>query len=92
MALGVAVVFGGDGMSQADSPTAARTWDWGDPEPQDVIAVEDYAECDPVWDDDTSRWGRTPGGEWKGYKNGGKVYLSWDELTRHWGRLTEIPR
>jgi hypothetical protein len=53
-----------------------QEWDIGDPEPTDVICViDDFAE---EGDPDSPQWGRTVnGGDWKGYKNGGKVYLTW---------------
>jgi hypothetical protein len=68
---------------------SAGKWDIGDPEPEGVTSVLDYAECDD-YDHGSSHWGRTSGGEWKGYKDGGKVYLSWAELTRRWGPLTRV--
>ena len=59
------------------------TWDIGDPEPPaDVLAVNDGTDNDG---EDSPSWGRTYDGDWKGYKNGGKVYLSWSELVRRWG-------
>ena len=72
---------------------STRTWDLGDPEPgEDVLSVLDYTDegYQPNgWErDDNPRWGRTYDGRWKGYK-GGKIYLSWDELTRRWGPLQE---
>lgn len=65
----------------APQPTS---WDIGDPEPPaDVIGVmDDFADDD---EEDSPRWGRTHSGDWKGYKNGGKVYLPWAELVRRWG-------
>ncbi|TFD58056.1 hypothetical protein E3T43_07365 [Cryobacterium sp. Hh7] len=70
--------------------TAARlvAWDLGDSEPEGVISV---CESDGDTDgEDSICWGRTHDGDWKGYKNGGKVYLSWDELTRRWGPIAEM--
>lgn len=65
-----------------------RTFDIGDAEPDGVTSVDDHTA--PVdWDEEPSHWGRTRDGQWKGYKNGGKVYLDWHELTRRWGPLTE---
>jgi len=67
-------------------------WDIGDPPPPDhVLVVRDDMGDDQ--DDDSNQWGRTRGnvdgsGEWKGYKNGGKVYLDWAELVRRWGPVT----
>lgn len=64
-------------------------WDIGDPPPPaDVIAVWDCMS--EFGDDDASRWGRTTRntdgwGDWKGYKDGSKVYLPWAELVRRWG-------
>ncbi len=71
-----------------------RTWDVGDPEPDGVTAVHDHTHTPwdhGDWDRDSSRWGRTVNGEWKGYKNGGKAYLDWAELVRRWGPVVEIP-
>jgi hypothetical protein len=40
-------------------------------------------------EEDSPEWHRTMDGqEWKGYKGGGKDYLSWPELVRRWGPLT----
>jgi hypothetical protein len=67
------------------------TWDQGAPEPPpEVVCVTDYSTpdwdpCDPA----SPRWGRTTDGHWKGYKNGYKTYVGWDELTRRWGPLTD---
>jgi diadenosine tetraphosphatase ApaH/serine/threonine PP2A family protein phosphatase len=58
-------------------------WDIDDPEPAHVGHVHDLIAEDE--DDDSAHWGRTELGEWKGYKNGGKVYLDWPELVRRWG-------
>lgn len=69
----------------------SRTWDIGDPEPEDVDVVDDYTapDFDPAWDvDESPRWVRTYKGDWKGYKNG-KVYTDWGDLVRRWGPLTE---
>lgn len=67
----------------------SRQWDIGDPEPAGVTAVDDNT-CEPD-DPDSGLWGRTVNGqEWKGYKNGFKVYLSWDELVRRWGPVFEV--
>ncbi len=64
-----------------------RTWDIGDPEPEpDVIVVLDGTDSDG---EDNPDWGRTYDGDWKGYKNGGKVYLDWAELVRRWGPVSE---
>jgi hypothetical protein len=64
-------------------PSMPGVWDIGDPEPEGVNAVVDDSDPDG---DDSPRWGRTVrDGDWKGYKNGGKVYLSWAELVRRWG-------
>lgn len=38
--------------------------------------------------DDSPEWHRTTSRGWKGYKDGGKEYLSWPELVRRWGPLT----
>gem|GEM_PF-5460742 len=65
----------------------SRTWDIGDPEPDGVQGVRDHThDCDQ----DNPEWHRTYDGEWKGYKDGGKVYLDWAELTRRWGPVTEV--
>ena len=63
-------------------------WDMGDTEPAGIDAVTDYSDDDGECD--SARWGRTTSGEWKGYKNGGKVYLSWAELVRRWGPVTAV--
>lgn len=69
-----------------------RTWDMGDPPPpEEVTGVRDYTGNGEYDTEDSSHWARTPSG-WKGYKNGGKVYLDWEELTRRWGPLTEERR
>ena len=57
-------------------------WDFGDPEPEGVLAVLDHTDGDG---DDSREWARTYDGEWKGYKDGSKVYLDWAELLRRWG-------
>ncbi|GGG04189.1 hypothetical protein GCM10007304_17900 [Rhodococcoides trifolii] len=56
------------------------------PEPErHVLAVESDIEDqygEPI------RFGRTTDGHWwKGYVNGGKVYLTWPELVRRYGAL-----
>ena len=77
-----------------------RTFDQGDPEPGDeVLVLLDYTapDHDEIFDHDSPRWSAVAAGEtwasspkrWKGYKNGGKVYIDWPELTRRWGPLTE---
>lgn len=61
-----------------------RTWDIGDPEPDDVTAVESMCG---IFDDEDSkplRFGRTYDGEWKAYLDG-KLYVSWDEVVRRFG-------
>ena len=62
-------------------------WDLGSGEPpEEVQAVLDYtAEGEG---EDSPHWGRTASG-WKGYKDGGKVYLDWPELVRRWGPVAE---
>lgn len=62
---------------------------------EDVIQVTDYTGPQDPYDDDAVTWGRVrkagefgPHSEWKGYKNGGKIYLEWPELVRRWGPLT----
>lgn len=62
-------------------------WDMGSGEPpEEVQAVLDYtAEGEG---EDSPHWGRTRSG-WKGYKDGGKVYLDWPELVRRWGPVAE---
>lgn len=68
----------------------ARTWDIGDADPgrgvTSVATVEiDDEDCRPI------RFGRTySDDEWKGYDRGGKVYLSWAELVRRYGPITEV--
>ena len=65
--------------------SANTTWDMGDPEPTDITSVEST-----FFDDEDGRaipFGRTFDGDWKGYVFGGKVYLSWDDLTRRFGPL-----
>lgn len=71
-------------------PEPPTRWDIGDPQPADPpTLLQDHTHefYDPR-DSDSPRWVRTFHGEWKGYKNGGKVYLGWEELTRRWGPLT----
>jgi hypothetical protein len=66
-------------------------FDIGDVEPDGVVSVRDCTydpnDCES---DDSPLWGRTSSGEWKGFKNGYKTYLSWDELVRRWGPVIEI--
>lgn len=73
-------------------PLRLRVYDMGDertvPPPQ-VWGLSDYTAPDN--EQDAYVWGRVTGRngyEWKGYKNGGKVYLDWPELLRRWGPLT----
>lgn len=63
-------------------------WDINDLEPEGVVSVYDYTDHDE-FDADSNRWGKTTDGDWKGYKNGFKVYLDWPELVRRWGPVTE---
>jgi hypothetical protein len=82
-------------------PRGPRRWDIGSepPEPA-VFALADHTVEHDVRDDaDSWTWGRVSApdpvsGEsvWKGYKNGGKVYLDWSELVRRWGPLAEVRR
>lgn len=73
----------------------ARSWDMGDPEPDDVTRVRDYTDEFATPDEqDSPIWGRVSGGfsgraSWKGYKNGAKTYLEWPELVRRWGPVQE---
>lgn len=55
------------------------------PEPEGVLVVNDDTDNEG---EDSNRWGRTFDGQWKGYKDGGKVYLEWAELERRWGPIT----
>lgn len=82
------------------APPEPHVWDLGadeNPPPAEVIGVFDYTGPERDFEDpDDSRWGRvsapdpvTGGAVWKGYKNGGKVYLDWPELLRRWGPLTD---
>lgn len=66
-----------------------RGWDIGDPEPEGVGSVHDGTDGDEGC---SPSWGRTYDGEWKGYKDGGKVYLDWAELVRRWGPVEEVRR
>ena len=66
-----------------------HAFDMGSEEPESVTGLRDYTDGD--CDDCSPYWGRTYSGEWKGYKDGGKVYLDWAELVRRWGPLTEGP-
>lgn len=69
-----------------------RVFDIGDPEPEDVLRLVDYRKeaLHPGylggW---APYWGRTYSGQWKGYTDGGKTYLMWDELVRRYGPLHE---
>lgn len=70
--------------------------DIGSEQPAAVLQVMDYTGPGDEFDDDSPYWGRTDRGEWKGYKNGGKVYLEWAELVRRWGpvlitKIQEVP-
>lgn len=78
-----------DGIGGTVSETA-KTWDMGDTDPgkgvTSVATVEiDDEDCRPI------HFGRTySDDEWKGYDRGGKVYLSWAELVRRYGPITEV--
>lgn len=62
------------------------TFDIGDAEPENIVMLTDYTDGS---DDSSPVWSKTyTPREWKGYKDGGKVYLQWDELVRRWGPLT----
>ncbi len=90
------------GIFEGATPATLRAQErleWEQPEPDDdVIGVTDYTG--PVQDgDDSVTWGRVhragEGGEhseWKGYKDGNKVYLDWPELVRRWGPITPTMR
>jgi len=67
---------------------STRAWDINDPEPEGVGSVRDHT-YDPADDEGNWHWGRTTDGDWKGYKDGYKVYLGWDELVRRWGPVTD---
>ena len=73
-----------------------RRWRMGDaPPPEDVTCVADHTAEGRAQDDkDGWTWGRVIGDqdEWKGYKNGGKIYLDWAELVRRWGPVAEVRR
>lgn len=83
-----------DDPAELATTSAPRAWDQGDeatPPPPEVIAVFDYTAPTASDGVDSAAWGRVVGSEgreWKGYKNGGKVYLSWPELLRRWGPVT----
>ena len=68
-----------------------RTWDLGDPEPEGVTEVNDFtAEDVDAESSNHPGWGKTNNGRgWKGYKDGGKTYMEWDELVRRYGPLTD---
>lgn len=72
------------------APSGRRSWDIGDPEPEGVTRVYDHTHPADI-DEEPALWGRTAGGDWKGYKNGGKIYLDWPELVRRWGPVEETP-
>ena len=69
-----------------------RTFDMGDPEPEDVQKLVDYRvddyepDCPEGW---SPYWSRTEHHGWKGYTDGGKSYIRWDELARRYGPLSE---
>jgi hypothetical protein len=66
----------------------SRTWDIGDPEPDDVdVVFDDIGTFDS---ENSPRWARTTDGDWKGYQ-GGKTYLGWDELVRRFGPVKDEP-
>ena len=80
-------------MTINESETEMSVYDMGDTEPITVESVLDYRAAnfapryDFCWD---PQWVNTTNG-WKGYENGNKVYLPWDELTRRYGPLTGPP-
>lgn len=62
----------------------------GDPEPEDVQQLVDYRA--DVYDADEGwhpYWGRTKHHGWKGYTDGDRTYIEWDELVRRYGPLRE---
>lgn len=68
----------------------SRKWDIGDPEPADVDVVFD--DIGDEYGSNSPRWSRTfTPGEWKGYQDG-KTYLSWDELVRRFGPVSDEPQ
>lgn len=81
-------------------PRGPRRFDVGSDQPDDVVIMADHTAEGMVRDDhDSWTWGRVSapdrsggGSVWKGYKNGGKVYLDWLELLRRWGPLAEVHR
>lgn len=69
-----------------------QTWDMGAPPPDETITavIAGFGEDD---DGQPLRFGRTYAeDEWKGYVFGGKCYLSWAELLRRFGPVTEVKR
>lgn len=82
---GNGLVVAGAVADRIRAALAAHT-DYAQPEPPEgVNSVTDETEGDG---EDSNQWGRTFDGEWKGYKDGGKCYLGWDELVRRWGPIT----
>ena len=68
-----------------EAATTEPSWDIGTPEPEGVGAVNDYTYPDDLEDQDSPSWGRTYDGDWKGYKNGSKVYLLAKDPRCLWG-------
>lgn len=81
----VLAALGGD--RAAREPNTSGPWDIGDPDPGPDVTevVDEIGTVDNLWGGDQAEWHRTGGGDWKGYKDGGKTYLSWAELVRRWG-------
>lgn len=90
--LGVKTVANSFWHFDVQVPIRMRVYDLGDEQnvpPSHVWGLSDHTAPDN--EQDAYVWGRVKGRggqQWKGYKNGGKVYLDWPELLRRWGPLT----
>lgn len=71
--------------------TGVRTWDIGDPyEELDTMPTRLQSTWFHDLTGNTLRFTLTMQGEWKGYVDGTKVYLSWPELLRRFGPVREV--
>lgn len=67
-----------------------RTWDIGDSDPGVLVQLVKTTEITDDYGDPIQFGRKVDPDLWKGYDRGEKIYLSWIELVRRYGPITEV--